>query len=406
MPSSSNITAKQHIQNLLPFWVFILLFKSAAVLHYSLIGVFGLQVLPLWAVGLATGGTTFLQLICDIPAGKLIDRYGARFTLFFSTAFFLAAIVPLFFGLTPLTYFLTLLFSGIGWLFFTPSIGAYILAVTPEKIMGKTTGIQQTAEGIGGILATIGIASILSMSVPSIALILSYPMIGAGIILWFIWKPKQYVMRSAWHHNRANAALTHHRTLLRIFRSMTPAAPLLLAWSFAISFYYGIIWLVLPVSIATGLLDIPGYSLSVFESSMLITGFAIGNLVDKVKNRARLILIGLFACIIILTFLSSTTAGMFAVFAFLFSISDELITVSLWSWLEKLDQRHDEDGVVAGTITLADDLGWTLGPVAGSILLANLGPNVALITAGAPITALFIIFSYWYLRNRNKKIHR
>jgi len=87
-------------------------------------------------------------------------------------------------------------------------------------------------------------------------------------------------------------------------------------------------------------------------------------------------------------------------------MSDELICVSLWSWLEKLDKLHNEDGMIAGTITLADELGWTLGPVTGSILLANFGPNIALLTAGGPILALLIVFTYWYLKHRNKKIHR
>lgn len=400
MPSAKKISARQHIAELLPLWIFILLFKSSAVLHYSLIGVLGVQVLPLWAVGLATGSTTLFQLICDIPAGRLIDRYGARATLRLASIFFLAGVITLFFGVSPLTYGLTLLFSATGWLFFTPSISAYILSVTPDKIMGKTTGVRRMAEGLGGMIATFGLASVLNFSLITIALILSYPLIGASVILWFIWKPKRIVKRLSRHHQRAQAVLSGPEALKRALAAMSPAAPLLLGWSLAIGFSYGIIWLVIPLSIAGGLMNIPGYSLGIFETSMLLSGLTLGSLVDSVRDRGRLIILAMMLCLLSLSVMTSGSAGLFILFAFLFGASDELVTISLWAWLDALDQKHDQDGIVSGAITLADDLGWTLGPIAGAILLANFGPNLAIFAAGGPTLALLIIFLHYRLKRQ------
>lgn len=190
MSLSRPSSCKSHLIKLLPLWFFITLFKTSSVLHYSLLGIFGARILPLWVVGIATGCTTLLQLLLDIPAGSLIDRLGAHKTLRLGSILFLFSVLPLFFGLSPLTYSLTLFFSALGWLFFTPSISAYILSVTPAAIMGRTTGARRVAEGLGGMLATVGLASIVTFHVPTIALILCYPIVGAVIIAWFIWKPK------------------------------------------------------------------------------------------------------------------------------------------------------------------------------------------------------------------------
>lgn len=393
MPSPNNTSpARRHLFQLLPLWVFIVLFKIGCVLHYSLIAVFGAQILPLWAVGFATGATTLFQLLFDIPAGRFIDRYGARAALRLSTLFFLIAVGALFSGITPFTYALTLLFSAAGWLFFTPSISAYVLTVTPVAIMGRTTSARRLSEGLGGMLATIGLASILTLSTPVIALLMLYPLIGATIVVWFLWEPaKPQPTHRTLHRVRARAAVSSLVTLKRAFREMSPAAGILAAWSFARGLVYGALWLIVPLGIASGSMNIPGYSLSVFDGAIILVGFTLGGFVDKTRNKSRIILLAILVCGAGLALLSFSSTWLFLVFAIIVSLSDELATVGLWSWLDTLDRHHDEDGIVAGAITLADDLGWTIGPIMAGILLATSNAPTAILASSVPLFALFLI---------------
>ncbi len=38
----------------------------------------GERLLPLWVVGFLMGGASLVQLLLDVPAGRLLDRYGYR----------------------------------------------------------------------------------------------------------------------------------------------------------------------------------------------------------------------------------------------------------------------------------------------------------------------------------------
>lgn len=375
-------------KKLLPLWIFIVLFKTSGVLHYALIGVLGLHVLPLWAVGIATGATTFLQLLLDIPAGKCIDRYGARFALRISTFFFLIAVVVLLFGLSPITYGLTLLFSSLGWLFFTPSLSAYLLSETPAPYMGRVTSLRRVMEGIGGTLGTMALASIVTLPVPTLGLILSYPLVGAHIILWFIWKPARSTTHSR-HHTRAKVAQSDLATLKKILVRLSPAAPLLAAWTFVSGSISGLLWLVIPLGIAGHLLQIPGYSLSIFDGTTLLTGLFLGNFVDKTKRLSPLLLGALAAYLLTIVLLASAQNILFVFLIFLFSTLNGTITTALWAWLDRLDTDHHQDGMLSGFMTLTDDLGWAFGPMIGGVLFAAIGPSLTIFSATIP--ALFFL---------------
>src|SRR5437764_511543 len=109
-------------KRLTPFWFFLFLFKCAASLHYSLLSPLGSKVFPLWAVGLLVGLGSLMQLIFDVPAGYLLDRYGYRRLLKVTTLIFMIAAAILFAGITQITFILSLFVGTFGWLFFGPGI--------------------------------------------------------------------------------------------------------------------------------------------------------------------------------------------------------------------------------------------------------------------------------------------
>lgn len=82
-------------------------------------------------VGLAIGLAAGIQLILDVPAGFLLDRFGYKRLLGVGTAIFMAAISCLFFGLTPTTYLMTLGLGALGWLFLTWVVSFARTAIHP-----------------------------------------------------------------------------------------------------------------------------------------------------------------------------------------------------------------------------------------------------------------------------------
>jgi MFS family permease len=86
----------------IPFWIFLILFKFGAGLHYVLMPVFGERVFPVWVVGLLIGGASLIQMLCDVPAGKLLDRYGYRRLLIVTTTAFIVAAIALLSGFLSL----------------------------------------------------------------------------------------------------------------------------------------------------------------------------------------------------------------------------------------------------------------------------------------------------------------
>ena len=59
---------KQIFWKFFPFWIFLIFFKFGGGLHYSLLSQLGEKFLPLWLVGILIGGSSFVQLLLDVPA--------------------------------------------------------------------------------------------------------------------------------------------------------------------------------------------------------------------------------------------------------------------------------------------------------------------------------------------------
>src|SRR5258708_1881412 len=109
---------KNPLITLLPFWLFVFLFKFSAGLHYTLLPILGERVMPIWTVGLVMGASSLLQLCFDVPAGFLLDRFGYVRVMRISTSIFLAGAVVLMFHFSIYVYLATVFLGFIGWLFY------------------------------------------------------------------------------------------------------------------------------------------------------------------------------------------------------------------------------------------------------------------------------------------------
>lgn len=150
------------------FWIFLTVFKFAAGLHYTLLSPLGEKVFPLRIVGIAIGLTSVLQLIFDIPAGYLLDKYGYLKMLKVTTAIFIIAAICLFFKFTGVVFVLTLLASSFGRLFFGPGVNAYVLSKAPKEDAGKFISLRDSFESFGIVISSAVLAFILPLPTPLI----------------------------------------------------------------------------------------------------------------------------------------------------------------------------------------------------------------------------------------------
>ncbi len=102
---------------------------------------------------LAFGG--FITVICLIPFGRLVDRYGTRW--FLHVGFMLSAITLLaftYFDSKPVVFILVA-FIGIGYACIIPAWNALIAEAIPVKERGTVWGFFLTIEGMGMIVGPI-----------------------------------------------------------------------------------------------------------------------------------------------------------------------------------------------------------------------------------------------------------
>src|SRR3989344_8657937 len=89
------------------FWIFLLFFKFGGGLHYSLLSPLGERLMPLWIVGLIMSAASVLQLILDVPAGKMLDRFGYRKLIGLSVFMFMIVSLLMFFKFNSLFFILS-----------------------------------------------------------------------------------------------------------------------------------------------------------------------------------------------------------------------------------------------------------------------------------------------------------
>jgi MFS family permease len=346
------------------FWFFLAIYKFAAGLHYELMPVFGALVLPVWVVGIVMGCASLIQLILDVPAGMLLDKFGDRKLLMFTTSVFILAGIALLFDFTAVTYLITVGFSVVGWLFFTPGINSYVLSHTPRKYVGKFMSFKDIFGSIGIVASTVVLPIAIVKSSHWSGILIIVCLVIALIAIYAA--PKDTRIRKvskkieAQHFYSKGKSITNS---LKKLKELNPASYMLIAHNICSSAYYATIWFVVPLVIATQVTsDVFTVGLGIFDLSIVVLGYFIGLIVDSFGKKF-LVAFGLllFATMGMLTGLSFT--WLFLLFGFMATAGEELAGLTLWAWLHSLDKDHAEDGSVAGIITLAEDIGWAIGPV-------------------------------------------
>ncbi len=389
----------------LPFWFFLLLFKFGGSLHYSLISPLGEQFFPLWVVGLLMGSCSFVQLLLDVPAGHLLDRFGYRRFLKITTLLFLFAAITLTFGLTRITYLLSLLFSIFGWLFFGPGVDAYVLSHAPKDIAGKFISVRDVAGSIGVVLASIALPLVLTQKPEIMGSVIFVLLLVSLFFLFF--SPEDYVSvhkekKVSSHHYFIRRHFLH--TTLRALKRLNPASGMLLLVSFVGCIFYGAIWFVVPLVIAhqanAGLLSL---GLGIFDFSIVLLGFLFGHLADRSDKRA-LVFFGLLLFAVSGILLGFDFGWLFLLFGFLATSGDEMASISLWSWLHSLDREHDNDGTIAGVITLFQDLGWAIGPVLAGFAYTFVGPTWTIVISAIPVLLVWMFYRFVVHKHGKKHV--
>lgn len=383
------------ILKIFPFWVFVLSFKLSAGLHFSLLSVLGERVFPLWLVGLLIGGSAFIQVMLDVPSGYLLDRFGYIRLLRVGTLFFIAASAVFFLGLTPFTYVVSIVLGTAGWLFFSPGINAYVLLKAERRNAGLFIATRDVVESAGIVVATLLLPISITLITPKLGVVLIVPFVIGFAALAFTPPDKGSV-----HDEKKIAHQSYHvrrHFLHHIWKAVTtydPASTLLMFSGFSSSLFYGVIWFVVPLVLAraneTGPLD---FGLMIFDGSVLITGFFVGRLTDRWDKR-WLIFSGLLIFAVSGLLLGINFGVLFLILGFLATTGDEISSVSLWAWLDHLDSDHTQDALISGSISLCDDLGWSVGPVIAGVLFEAFGPAWTIAAGSAFIFVTWAFSSY------------
>ena len=386
---------KQIFWKFFPFWIFLIFFKFGGGLHYSLLSPLGEKFLPLWLVGILIGGSSFVQLLLDVPAGHLLDRYGYLRFLKITTFLFLLATLFIGYGLTINTFLLSLFFSIFGWLFFGSGVNAYILSHAPKESAGKFMSIRDIAGSIGMMFGSAALPFVLLFAP-------HYNYIGYVIFAFFFvsfivlfFSPKDRVSV----HAETKIPTQHHyirrhfiHTTIKAMKRLNPASSMLIMLNLAGSIFYGVIWFVVPLVIAHHAdAKILGLGLGIFDFAIVSLGFLLGSLADK-TNKRTLVFLGLLIFSISGMLLGLNFGWLFLLFGFLATAGDEMAGLSLWSWLHSLDREHAHDGVIAGVIGFFQDLGWAIGPIFAGIMYGLIGPSMTIILGATPILIILAIY--------------
>jgi len=386
-----------YIRKLLPFWLFVLVYRFGAGLHYALLSALGSRVFPVWVVGILVGGAAFVQLMCDVPAGYLLDRFGYVRLLSLSTFIFILAAGALLFGLTPLTYILTLVLSIFGWLFYGPGANAYMLSKAPREAAGKYMGFFAAVASAGIVLSSVALAFVITWKPFSVGVFLAGLLVAAFVAIRMTPREKTSV-----HAERKVKRHTYYIRrnflwkLLKDIRELNPASTLMLLQGLTGNLFYAVIWFTIPLVLATG--DhhgLWGISLSVFDLAVVVLGSYLGSLADR-TNKKRLIFYGLLIFAVSGTVLGFHLNLWFLLLGFLATAGDEMSSVSLWAWLDQLDTKHERDGLMTGAISFFQDLGWTIGPIIAGFLYTQVGPAWAITGAALPIFFTWILSAVFF----------
>lgn len=376
------------------FWIFLTFFKFGAWLHYTLISPLGQWLMPLWAVGLLMSIASILQMVLDIPAGKLLDRFGYRKMLMVWTFIFMLAVGFFFFTINVYVLIASVILATFGRLFFSPGINAYALSHAPVGKAGKFMSYRDIFPSIGIVCAAVLLPFVLPVSHTVLASCLFGLLAIASIALFFSPKDTKKIAPTDYPHERTH----HQRTyLLKNFyaavQKLNPASSILVLLNFSAATFYGVIWFVVPLIIAQQLYNsqLLGIWLWMFDFAIVVTWWIICSFIDRFDKKI-LVFLGLVIFAVAWVLLWFHFGLLFLVFAFLATMGDELASLPLRTRMHTLDKDHNQDGLVSGIINLFDDLGWAIWPLFAGIVYALLWPTMTIAFGATPLIILCLLY--------------
>lgn len=360
-----------------PLWVFVALFKLGGSVFYTALPALGEQVFPLWIVGLFVGGSSFVQLLLDIPAGVMLDHFGyTRVLKIASGILSLGGLLLILFGNSVWTYPLLIVVSGCGWLFFGPGVDAYTLGIAPVAKAGRYLGIKQSVGSVGGLIGTILFTALLVAPVSMLGVAIFVPLVCAMGVASFLKKePRHPSDEQRLEAVEGMPRKLYFKKVLKAMHTLNPASGLLAFSAFASAVFYGAIWFVIPLYLQSqadvGALQ---FGLGIFDVAVILCGGLVGKLADS-KDKQFYVFIGLFVSALAGTIMGFNLDAWFLLFGFIASVGDEMASVSLWSWMNQLNKDRAHHGLIASFIGFAQDIGWVVGPILAGVLYGRIGAS-------------------------------
>ncbi len=385
------------VKILLPFlffWIFLLLFKFGAGLQYALLSPLGARVMPLWLVGLVIFFASIFQLLLDIPAGKILDMFGYKRMLIVGTVATLVGVAVFFYGITTLSFVASVFLVAIGWLFFSPGINAYSLSYAEKRNSIHFMAYRDIFASMGIVLSCLLLPFIVDSSGKAISFILVPIIILALLSLLLVRDDRRKLKMATEPHERTHKQRSYVLNNFSLaIKRLNPASTLLIMLNCAGGIFYGVVWFVVPLIIASEVYNglLLGAGLALFDFAVVIVGSFLCNMIQN-NEKKRVIFAGLVLFCISGFLLGLSFGILFLVFAFLSTAGDEVASLPLWAWMHKLDKKHNKDGLVSGIINLFSDIGWAVGPLIAGITYYILGPTFAIAIGAIPIAVVLVIY--------------
>ena len=386
------------LKGYISFWLYIMFFKIGAGLQYTLLAPLGARILPVWVVGGVLFMSTMLQVILDIPAGKLLDKYGYKRMLLLGTSGALIGVLVFFYGITLQTFVLSVFLVDFGWLFWTPGTNAYILSNASKTQSIKFMAYRDVFGAFGIVIGVVLLPFVVNAAGGVLAVLLGGALVASMIVLSIAPRERKQINAE----KNPNPHLNTHVQRAYFFanaskaiKRLTPASTLLLLLDFSSGIFYGVVWFVIPLIIASALYN--GVLLSAGLAAIDFTTIIVGSYLSRLTKSNTLKGL-IFAGLVLFSasgFLLGTSFGaVFILFAILSSTGDEMASLPLWVWLHQLDKKHNQDGLISGILELGSELGWALGPLTAGILYTIVGPSWAIALGAIPVAVVLCIYYF------------
>ena len=382
-----------------PFWVFLAIFKFGAGLHFTLLAPLGEQVMPVWIVGILIWFGSLVQMIFDIPAGYLLDKYGYVKMLKWTTIAFIVAAFCLIFEFTVVTFILTLIFSSFWRLFFGPGANAYMLSEAPKADAGKFVSLKETFESLWIVLASAILVFMIPLPTIFIGIIICLILVFAWLLLYLT--PEETV---SVHVEKKIATHDYYiknsyKNIRGILNKLGPVSTMLMLSNFASAMFYSIIWFVVPLMIANNKVwGSMGIGIGIFDFVVVVIWYTLGKLADR-YNKKKLVFLGLLIFAFAGILLGFNFGIVFIILWFIATAWDELASISLRAWLNTVEKNHMNDGKISGAVNLASDLWRWIWPMLAGILYMTVGPSFTIGIGWGILIATLVI--YYFLIKKN-----